>query len=221
MEERIISFLNRHYTIVDNKFIYSDGRHEWGKDLAYQLSVIFSLSDEVCSSILKNWSINYGMSDEEIVVAWSRPALNIAELPNIIPYEPKRKDRFTLTFPANLEIQEWGIKQASRPSFYVKNYKILGVTFYKKIIWVPISIIFRDPIGPSTSQKLFKLIQNNSVKEISFEINMVDPTGIVIEKWNVNKCSILSIDFGELNYEKDHLIECKLVVKPKSVKLQY
>ncbi len=33
-----------------------------------------------------------------------------------VPYEPKKKNRWLLRFPADLGIQEWWLASASRPS---------------------------------------------------------------------------------------------------------
>ena len=33
-----------------------------------------------------------------------------------LPYEPKKKNRWLITFPADLGIQQWWLSSASRPS---------------------------------------------------------------------------------------------------------
>ena len=44
------------------------------------------------------------------------------------------------------------------------------------------------------------------------ELEMLDPTGVVVEKWILQGCFITTLNFGDLDYSRDELstIECGL-----------
>ena len=69
---------------------------------------------------------------------------------NQLQYEPKRKNRFAVSFPDDFGIVPWVIKSITRPKY---TFSSKG-----KSKWDIIEIVFVDPISPSTSESLFKLI---------------------------------------------------------------
>ena len=130
-----------------------------------------------------------------------------------LPYEPKRKNRWLITFPADLGIQCWVFGETQRPTIiYKKNF--WGI---KRQYIEPIRFLLRDPIAPSTSQSIYDLIIKN--KSFSYELEMLDPTGVVVEKWEINNCEILKVDFGNLSYDNDFIAQIEMVVQPKNFKL--
>ena len=44
------------------------------------------------------------------------------------------------------------------------------------------------------------------------ELEMLDPTGVVVEKWLLEGCFMTDLNFGELDYSRDDLanIDCSL-----------
>jgi len=141
---------------------------------------------------------------------------------NILPrmpivYEPKRNNRWILTLPEETGIQSWVVSKTSRPSFRVVEKKFLGITFCKKIVWDSISIEFLDPIGPSTTHLIMNNI--NPLKRFDYTLEMLDPTGITVEKWEIKKCLVKTIDFCELNYGNDGLAKIKMVIQPKLINI--
>ena len=86
----------------------------------------------------------------------------------------------------------------------------------------------RDPIGPSTSQSLMNLIhkslyeKNQIIKDkFDLKLEMLDPIGVVVEKWDLSDCEFKSIDFGELSYQNDDLVKITLVIKLGEVILEF
>jgi hypothetical protein len=138
-------------------------------------------------------------------------------------YEPKRKNRFIVTFPSHYNIQQWVIKSANRPMMYFEVKKFLGFQYSKKMKWKPITIILTDPIGPSTSQSLMELIHPGGSLTTPFNmtIEMLDPTGVVVEKWDIINATIDSVDFGQLDVALDELATCKLTVNVSEVILLF
>jgi hypothetical protein len=37
------------------------------------------------------------------------------------------------------------------------------------------------------------------------DLELLDPTGVVVEKWLLQQCFITSLNFGELDYSRDDL----------------
>jgi len=129
-------------------------------------------------------------------------------------YEPKRNNRFLVQFPEQFNVQQWSIKKINKPKF----------TDGK---WEDIKIEFVDPIAPSTSQSLFKIVEflktNVNDSKILFEIKIksLDPTGVEVEEWVVNVEKVSTINFGELDYGDDKIQQPYLVLKPLNCVLNY
>lgn len=137
-----------------------------------------------------------------------------------VPYEPKRKNRWVLRILNNRStndsrVQEWVIKESSRPKF--KRTKWWN--FWKKFEVDTISIMMSDPIGPSTAQVINDFVVNDSV--LDYNLEMLDPTGVVVEKWEVRGCKILEADFGGINYKDEGIMTCTLLLKPHTAKLLF
>lgn len=118
-------------------------------------------------------------------------------------YEPKRKNTFMVIFPDSFEIESWKINNLKGPVYNMKIRK-----------WEEITIEFKDPVGPSTSKSLYKIIEQG-IDEISFTIEMLNPTGIVVEKWKILGF-IDKINFDELNYSIDDSLKPTMTVQPTS-----
>ena len=135
-----------------------------------------------------------------------------------IPYEPKRQNRFIMRFPSTLGINEWFVETAARPSFAVTATEIpfLNTSTYVagRFKWNPISVKFRDPIGPSASQALMEWVRlcAESVTgrmgyaagyKKNVDLEMLDPTGVVVEKWIIEGTFLTSVNFDSLSYSSD------------------
>lgn len=137
-------------------------------------------------------------------------------------YEPKRKNRFLFRFPSDLGIQEWWLMSASRPSISQNEVEIPFLNTSTWVIgrftWDTIEITFRDPIGPSAAQSIMEWVRLHSEsatgrqgyaagykKEV--EIEMLDPTGVVIEKWVLEGTMLTNVSFGDLSMDDDALAE--------------
>ena len=146
-----------------------------------------------------------------------------------IPYEPKRQNRFILRFPSSLGINEWFVESASRPSIKIGATEIQFLntsTFVAgRFNWDPISVKFRDPIGPSAAQALMEWVRLHAEsvtgrmgyaagykKDINLE--MLDPTGVVIEKWLLQSCFLTNVDFQSLDYAQDGLAKIQATLRP-------
>ena len=137
-----------------------------------------------------------------------------------VPFEPKRKNRFILRFPSSLGINEWYVTSTSRPKAKINTTEIpfLNTSTYVagRFTWEEISVQFKDPIGTSASQALmewFRLHAESVTGRMGYaagykkdvELEMLDPTGVVVEKWILQGCFLSNLNFGDLNYSQDEL----------------
>jgi hypothetical protein len=137
-----------------------------------------------------------------------------------IPYEPKRQNRFIMRFPSTLGINEWFVETAARPSISIGATEIqfLNTSTYVagRFKWNPINVKFRDPIGPSASQALMEWVRlcAESVTgrmgyaagyKKNVDLEMLDPTGVVVEKWIIEGAFLTSVNFDSLGYATDGL----------------
>jgi hypothetical protein len=144
-----------------------------------------------------------------------------------VPFEPKKENRFILRFPSSLGINEWYVTSAKRPSATIKDVEIpfLNTSTYVagRFVWEPIDVVFKDPIGPSASQALmewFRLHAESVTGRMGYaagykkdiELEMLDPTGVVVEKWILQGTFLTKLNFGDLDYSKDDIatINCTL-----------
>ena len=84
--------------------------------------------------------------------------------------------------------------------------------------WESISVTFRDPIGPSATQALMEWVRLHSESvtgrqgyaagyKKDVELEMLDPTGVVVQKWILQGTQLNDADFGSLDYSSDSLAE--------------
>jgi len=145
-----------------------------------------------------------------------------------VPYEPLRKNRFILRFPDELGIQEWWVSTASRPKYESTEVEIPFLNTSTFVIgrfkWGTITVAFRDPIGPSATQALMEWIRLHSESvtgrqgyaagyKKDVELEMLDPTGVVVQKWILQGTQINDADFGTLDYKTDELADISLTLR--------
>ena len=144
-----------------------------------------------------------------------------------VPFEPKRQNRFILRFPSSMGINEWYIASTARPAAKINSVAIpfLNTSTYVagRFEWQEMRVTFRDPIGPSASQALmewFRLHAESVTGRMGYaagykkdiELDMLDPTGVVVEKWSIVGAFLTDLNFNELDYSRDELatITCQL-----------
>jgi len=135
-------------------------------------------------------------------------------------YEPKRKNRFIFRFPTELGIAEWYVQSAGRPSLAQTEVEIPFLNTKTWVIgrfeWNTIDVTFRDPIGPSASQALMEWVRLHSesvtgrqgyaagYKKVCY-LEMLDPTGVVVEKWEMQGTMLTNVNFDAVDYTDDGL----------------
>ena len=142
-------------------------------------------------------------------------------------YEPLRKNRWLMRFPADLGIQEWWLKSAKRPSIKQTDVSIDFLNTKTHVLgryeWENIQVIFRDTIGPSTSQALMEWVRLESESATGrqgyaagykrdVELEMLDPTGVVVSKWILKNAFLTDVSFGDLDYSSDDVMEINATI---------
>ena len=153
-----------------------------------------------------------------------------------IPYEPKRTNRFIMRFDSSLGISEWFVESTSRPNITIKSTEIpfLNTKTYVagQFEWAEISVTLRDPIGPSAAQAVMEWVRLHAESvtgrmgyaagyKKNVELELLDPTGVVIEKWLLESCFITKADFQGLDYGQDGLQKIQMSLRPDRCILLY
>lgn len=143
-------------------------------------------------------------------------------------YEPLRKNRFLLRFPSDLGIQEWWVSQAKRPSIKQGETEIQFLNTSTWVVgrytWDAIQVTLRDPIGPSASQAVMEWVRLHSESvtgrqgyaagyKRDVELEMLDPTGVVVQKWILKNTMLTDVDFGDLDYSGEDLATIQMTLR--------
>lgn len=135
-----------------------------------------------------------------------------------LPFEPKKKNRWLLRFPSDIGIQEFSLMSAARPKYTSESIAVPFLNSETYVLgsfkWEPIQVVLRDAIGPSTTQAVMEWIRLHSETATgrqgyavgykkNIEIEMLDPTGVCIEKWVLEGTWITASDFGDLSMDDD------------------
>ena len=144
-------------------------------------------------------------------------------------YEPKRKNRFLVRFPSDLGIQEWYVESSSRPSITqgATEIQFMNTSTYVlgRYTWDEMQINFRDPIGPSASQAIMEWVRLGSESvtgrqgyaagyKRDIELEMLDPSGNVVEKWVIVGAFLTNVKFDDLSYSTDDIATITATLRP-------
>lgn len=121
-------------------------------------------------------------------------------------YEPKQSNRFVVNIynehPNKTVIVSWAVVNCS---------SIIGTMENGKCKWNNITITFKDYIAISVSKGLWEILV--SEKPILIEIQNLDPTGVVIDKWIIES-SEFQVNFGIYDYSNSSQIQPTMTLKP-------
>ena len=153
-----------------------------------------------------------------------------------VPYEPKRQNRFILRFPSSLGINEWFVETAQRPHIQIAATEIplLNTSTYVagRFNWQALNVTFRDPIGPSAAQALMEWVRLHAESvtgrmgyaagyKKDIDLEMLDPTGVVVEKWILYGTFLTDVNFNALSYSQDALATISASLRPDRCVLVY
>jgi hypothetical protein len=147
--------------------------------------------------------------------------------------EPKRNFRWILNMNG---VPEFVIKKVTKPSFEITEAKheFLIHTFYYpgRLTWNEVSITLADPVQPDSSQRMvdnleragYRIPTDPGVIQTMAKAPAVDALGQVtlrqidaegndIERWILVNSWIKSVNFGELAYDNDEIVNIELKIR--------
>lgn len=150
--------------------------------------------------------------------------------------EPKRKNRFILEFPTELNIESYLVQTSGRPAIKINSVEIPylnGMDYVAgRYTWDPIDIEFIDHIGPSTSQKIMEWVRLHAESltgrmgyaagyKKNIGLYALDPVNVEVEKWMLYECMITNASFDGNDMASDDVQKVKITVQPKMCELLY
>ena len=162
-------------------------------------------------------------------------AATVLDVQSMIPnqYTPKSKNRWILLMEG---IDAYIVKTASRPTYTTEEVEIpwINATRYVagKTKFNTMTVTLTDPIAPSGAQQVMEWIRTHydSVSgragyadfyKRDIQLNLIDPVGTVIEKWDVKGAFITEANFGDLAYEDGTLVEISLTIRFDNAVMQF
>ena len=144
--------------------------------------------------------------------------------------EPKRVYRWILLMGG---VPQWIIKKVKKPSFEVSSteHKYLNHTFYYpgRVTYETTSVTLVDPVAPDASWTMMEILRHsgynipddaNDLNTISkakatrslglVTIKQLDPDGGAVDAFDLINAWVHKVDFGELDYENDNLVDITL-----------
>jgi len=155
--------------------------------------------------------------------------------------EPIRQHRWYVDFGSGKNLQDmvFALKKVSRPKAKIGSvqHKYLNHFFNYpgRLEWEDISMSFAAVTQPNASKKLMALLKqagygvpsaaNGGVERSTigkekfvsalgeFEIFCIDPDGATNEKWKIHRPFFTSVQFGDLDYANEDIVEIQTTVK--------
>lgn len=150
-------------------------------------------------------------------------------IPNTpIQSEPLQKHRWILRFPSKIGLHEFQLSSAARPNWTVDEVKIpfLNQEQYVagKYKFETMSVSLVDYIGPSTTQAAIEWIRTCAEETTGrmgyaagymndLELEILDPTGVCVQKWILKDAFITQYKGGSLDYESGGLLKVELTLR--------
>ena len=153
--------------------------------------------------------------------------------------EPKRQFRFKIIFNglADDSGYVWFAKSVNKPKYEISETEHTFLThkfFYPgRVTWQPIDMVLVDPVSPGATAQLNALLDaqgyaipsnpNGSYETMSkgkgaaalgnIQIEQLDSTGATVERWTLNNPFIQGVQYGDLSYDNDELVELTLTLR--------
>ena len=141
-----------------------------------------------------------------------------------------------MTFDSSLGINSWYVESTSRPQVSINAVPIpfLNTETYVagRFTWSTLNVTFRDPIGPSASQALMEWVRLHAESvtgrmgyaagyKKNINLEMLDPTGVAVEKWILQGTFLTDVNFDSLGYGDDGIATITATLRPDRCILVY
>ena len=150
--------------------------------------------------------------------------------------EPKRKYRFLMSFNG---VPQWILKSVTRPNINITEaeHTFVNYKFYfpGRVEYSEINLTLADPVNPDASATMIELLKqsgyvfpndNFSGKVLTMSkqkavtavggkiyIQQIDAEGNAIEEWALFNPWIKAVNFDELDYESDDIINLEVTLR--------
>jgi|15BtaG_2_1085339.scaffolds.fasta_scaffold00630_1 hypothetical protein len=159
---------------------------------------------------------------------------------NDVNVEPKRAFRFLMTLgsEASRSISSYFIKTVKKPNFTMdgaQEVKYIGHTFKYpgRMKWEDVTVTIIDPASPDASAALMNILQASgynspraanlnaqvSISKASAQaalggvkISQINAAGHQIDSWSLVNPFLIGVDFGELSYDTDDIVNYTLTI---------
>jgi hypothetical protein len=141
-------------------------------------------------------------------------------------FEPKMKNRFVLYMDG---IPSYIVKKAKRPSLTQESKALDHINVQRyvkgKTKWDAMELTLYDPIVPSGAQAVMEWVRlhHESVTgrdgylefyKKDLTLNVLGPVGDKVEEWIIKGAQITKVDFGELDWATDDVMEFSMTIQP-------
>lgn len=150
--------------------------------------------------------------------------------------EPKKNNWFVAEFPEEFRIESYLVQSAEKPRLHIDKVEIpyMNTSYISgKHYWEDLTINLIDVIGSSTTQGVMNMINHCKQQRIkflqeetegksdftkrllfTFILKGLDPTGVEIERWEIDVQELIAVNFGEFDYASNEIQTIKIVLKP-------
>lgn len=145
-------------------------------------------------------------------------------------YEPIKVNRFVADFDMALGIESWKIQEFSGPELKINKVTIDHLNAKSYVIgkgeWSEVTIKLLSIIGPSTASQVMEWarLHHESVTgrqgyamgyQKDIILTALDPTGLPVQKWTLEKCQIVSVKFDDFKMSGDEVSMITITVQPR------
>lgn len=141
-------------------------------------------------------------------------------------FEPKMTNRFILYMDG---IPSYIVKKVARPTLTQEARAIDHINLRRfvkgKSVWGPMQLTLYDPIVPSGTQAVMEWVRlhHESVtgrdgylefykKDLTLQV--LGPPGDRVEEWIIKGAQITEVNFGEMDWATDNVVEFTLTIQP-------
>ena len=135
--------------------------------------------------------------------------------------EPIMTNRFLVTFPEEVGIAPYIVSTITLPTYIneVVNFSDRNMAFRGRSYWSDIVITFNQLID-NTAQQLFNMI-SSELRGFSFIVDMLDPTGVSVSRWEIHDAIVTEYSFGKLSMNTNEVNTISLTIRPGRCALIY
>ncbi len=122
--------------------------------------------------------------------------------------EPMRKNRYLVKFPKEFNIESCVIQKCDRPSCKITN----GI-----MSWNQMEIELIDIIGIDVAKNFFDIFNKylkGKLTNLNMSIEMLDPTGVTVETWNIYIDTLDELNNSFVSYVDDELATTTIKLTP-------